>query len=271
MATLNKIANGLISFGAVGLLMGGSFVYLVQPGEVAIKFNRLRGGIGKETYREGLHFRIPFVHNIIKYDVRIRFMDIPSNTSTKDQQQIEINLRVLYRPVESEISNIHLNLGSSYQEKFVRPIALEAIKTVLAQYDADQLLKQREKISTEIKALTTLRTKEFHLVIEDIALTDLTFSQQYNKAIEEKQIAQQVAEREKFIVEKNEQLFKANLIEIEGRSEAARTISEAYKKYGDAYIKLKKLEAARKIAENMSHNPNATFLPRSNNFLFNLH
>ena len=63
---------------------------------------------------------------------------------------------------------------------------METIKTVLAQYDADQLLKQREKISAEIKALYTIRTKEFHLIIEDVSLTDLNFSAGYKKAIEEK-------------------------------------------------------------------------------------
>ena len=270
MVTLNKVANSLISIGSVGLLFGGAFIYVVQPGEVAIKFNRIYGGIKKDIYREGIHIRIPGMENIIKYSVRIKPVDISSITSTKDQQQINITLRVLYRPIETEIPNIHLNLGTNFQEKFVTPIALETIKTVLAQYDADQLLKQREKISAEIKALYTIRTKEFHLIIEDVSLTDLNFSAGYKKAIEEKQIAQQIAEREKFVVEKNEQIFRSNLIEIEGRSEAAKSISEAYRKYGDAYIKLRKLEAARKIAENLAMNPNVTFLPEKNNFLFNL-
>jgi len=270
MATLNKIASGLITLGTVGLFAGGAFVFIVKPGEVAIKFNRVKGGIKRDIYTEGLHFRIPGMEDIIKYDVRIKPCDISSNTSTKDQQQIEITLRVLFRPVEEEIPNIHLNLGSNYQEKFVRPIALEVIKTVLAQYDADQLLKQREKISTEIKALYITRIKEFHLIIEDVALTDLVFSPQFKKAIEDKQIAQQVAEKEKYIVEKNEQIFRSNLIEMEGRSEAAKAITEANRRYGDAYIRLKKLEAARRIAENLAMNPNVTFVPQKNNFLLNV-
>lgn len=270
MALLNKLANGLLSVGAAGLLFGNSFFFVVQPGEVAIKFNRIRGGVKKETYNEGIHFRVPLMENIIKYDVRIKPVDISSNTSTKDQQQIDITLRVLYKPVEADIANIHLNLGSNYQERFVRPIALEAIKTVLAQYDADQLLKQREKISSEIKALYTTRIKEYHLTIEDVSLTDLNFSPAYRKAIEDKQIAQQLAERERFVVEKNEQLFKANLIEIEARSTAMKLVNEAQKTYGDAYLRLKKLEAARKIAENLTHNPNIVFVPNGNNFLFQI-
>lgn len=270
MSSLNKIANRLLAVGTGALFFGGSFLFVVQPGEVAIKFNSIRGGIKKDIYEEGMHLRIPLVESIIKYDVRIQPVDITSSTSTKDQQKIDITLKVLFRPVSNEIPNIHLNLGSNFQDKFVKPIALEVIKTVLAQYDADQLLKQRDKISNEIKSLYTSKTKEFHLIIEEVALTDLTFSPQFKKSIEDKQIAQQVAEKEKYIVERNEQQFRANLIEIEGKSEAARLILEANKKYGDSYIKLKKLQAARRIAENLSMNPNVAFVPQRNNFLFQI-
>lgn len=268
MALLNRLANGLVGVGTLGLLFGNSFFFVVQPGEIAIKFNRIRGGVKKETYAEGIHFRVPLMENIIKYDVRIKPVDISSHTSTKDQQQIDITLRVLYKPVEADIANIHLNLGANYQERFVRPIALEVIKTVLAQYDADQLLKQREKISSEIKALYTTRIKEYHLTIEDVTLTDLNFSLSYKNAIEAKQISQQMAEKGKYVVEMNEQLFKANLIEIEARSQAMKLVNEAQKNYGDAYLRLKKLEAARKIAENLTHNPNIVFVPNGNSFLF---
>jgi prohibitin 1 len=270
MGKLDKIANNLIVLGGAGLLFGSSFMFIVNPGEAAIKFNSVRGGVKKDVYKEGLHFKLPLVDNIIRYDTRIKPVDITSITSTKDQQQIDITLRVLYRPIEDEIPNIHLNLGTQFQDKFVRPIALEVIKTVLAQYDTDQLLKQRDKISSEIKSLYTARTKEFHLVIEDVALTDLTFSAEFKKSIENKQIAQQNAEMARYVVEMKEQQFKANIIETEGKSEAARLILEAKMQYGDAYIKLKKLQAARRIAENLSMNPNVAFVPQKNNFLFQL-
>lgn len=266
---LNTIANNLITVGLLGAGVGSSFFFVVKPGEVKIKFNRFRG-LQKQVYKEGLHFRIPFVENMITYDIRIKPVDITSVTSTKDQQQIDISLRLLYRPIEDEVPNIHLSLQRDYQDKIIRPNALEVVKTVLAQYDADQLLKQREKISSEIKALYTTKIKEFHFIVDDVVLTDIIFSPQYKKSIEDKQIAQQRAEMERYVVEKNEQLFKANLIEIEGRSEAARLLSEANKKYGDAYIKLKKLEAARKIAERMALNPGVTFVPQKNNFLFSI-
>lgn len=269
MSSLNRLANGLISLGAAGLFFGGSFIFIVQPGEVKIKFNRFRG-MQQNVYKEGIHFRIPLVEQLETYDVRIKPVDIASVTSTKDQQQIDISLRVLYRPIEEQVPNIHLSLNRDYQDRFIKPIAMEVVKTVLAQYDADQLLKQREKISAEVKSLYTTRIKEFHFIVDDVVLTDLKFSPQYKKSVEEKQIAQQMAEREKYIVEKNEQLFKANLIELEAQSEGAKLLSEAQKTYGDAYIKFKKLEAARKIAENMANNQNVTFVPKTNNFLFGL-
>lgn len=269
MASLNKVANGLITAGVIGVGVGSAFFFIVQPGEVKIKFNRFRG-VQKQVYREGLHFRIPFVENMITYDVRIKPVDISSETITKDQQKIDISLRLLYRPIEDQVPNIHLTLNRDYQDKIIRPKVLEVVKTILAQYDADQLLKQRDKISGEMKALFTIKIKEYHFIVDEVVLAEIKFSPHFKKSIEDKQIAHQLAERERYVVEKNEQLFKANLIEIEGRSEAARLLSEAYRKYGDAYLKLKKLEACRKIGENMAMNPQVTFVPKSNNFLFNL-
>lgn len=270
MVSINKIANRLIIGGSILSVGMGSFLYVIRPGEAAIKFNQLHGGIKKEVYSEGLHWKIPWVENVIKYNVRLNCVDIPSNTSTKDQQQIRIGLRVLYKPVEEEIANIHLTWGPNYKEKVLTPVAMEVIKMVLAQYDADQLLKQREKISSQIRSLYINKIKEYNLVIQDVALADIDFSEKYKKSIEDKQIAQQMAEREKYIVEKKEHLMKADLLEVEGRSEAAKLISEAYRKHGDAYIKLKKLEASRKIAENLTSNPNVAFVPQTSNFLLNM-
>jgi prohibitin 1 len=269
MASLNKIANGLMTAGVLGLGMGSAFFFVVQPGEAKIKFNRFRG-IQKQVYLEGIHFRIPFLEHMITYDVRIKPVDINSETITKDQQKIDISLRLLYRPIEEQVPNIHLSLNRDYQDKIIRPKILEVVKTILAQYDADQLLKQRDKISGEMKTLFSMKIKEYHFIVDEVVLAEIKFSPNFKKSIEDKQIAHQLAERERYVVEKNEQLFKANLIEIEGRAEAARLLSEAYRTYGDAYLKLKKLEAARKIAENMSMNPGVTFIPKSNNFLFNI-
>jgi prohibitin 1 len=89
----------------------------------------------------------------------------------------------------------------------------------------------------------------------------MTFGKEFTKAVEQKQIAQQDAERARFIVEKAEQERQANVIRAEGEAESADTISKAVAKAGDGLIMIRRIEASREIAQTLSQNPNVTYLP----------
>jgi prohibitin 1 len=89
----------------------------------------------------------------------------------------------------------------------------------------------------------------------------MTFGKEFTKAVEEKQIAQQEAERARFIVEKAEQERQANVIRAEGEAEAADTISKAVAKSGDGLIMIRRIETQKEIAQMMANNPNVTYLP----------
>jgi len=89
----------------------------------------------------------------------------------------------------------------------------------------------------------------------------MTFGHEFTKAVEQKQIAQQDAERARFIVEKAEQERQANVIRAEGEAESADTISKAIAKAGDGLIQIRKIEASREIAQTLASNPNVAYLP----------
>ena len=89
----------------------------------------------------------------------------------------------------------------------------------------------------------------------------MTFGKEFTRAVEEKQIAQQEAERARFIVEKAEQERQANVIRAEGEAEAADTISKAVAKSGDGLIMIRRIETQKDIAQMMANNPNVTYLP----------
>jgi prohibitin 1 len=89
----------------------------------------------------------------------------------------------------------------------------------------------------------------------------MTFGKEFTRAVEQKQIAQQDAERARFIVEKAEQERQANVIRAEGEAESADTISKAVAKAGDGLIMIRRIEASREIAQTLSQNPNVTYLP----------
>src|SRR5690554_5485869 len=108
------------------------------------------------------------------------------------------------------------------------------------------------------------RAREFNIALEDVSITHMTFGREFTRAVEQKQIAQQDAERARFIVEKAEQERQANVIHAEGEAESAETISRAVDKAGDGLIQIRRIEAAMQIAQTLGSNPNVTYLPGGN-------
>lgn len=131
----------------------------------------------------------------------------------------------------------------------------------MAQFDAAELITQREQVSNRIRYELLKRAKEFNIALEDVSITHMTFGREFTRAVEQKQIAQQDAERARFIVERAEQERQANVIRAEGEAESAITISRAVDSVGDGLIQIRRIEAAKEIAHVLATNPNVTYLP----------
>lgn len=153
------------------------------------------------------------------------------------------------------------NLGQDYDERVLPSIGNEVLKAIVAQFDAAELITQREAVSNRIRSDLLKRAAEFNIALEDVSITHMTFGREFTKAVEEKQIAQQEAERARFIVEKAEQERQASVIRAEGESESADLISKAVAKSGDGLIMIRRLETQKDVAQLLSHNPNVTYLP----------
>merc|ERR1712039_913706 len=144
------------------------------------------------------------------------------------------------------------------------------MKATIAQYNAEQLLTEREHVSREIRDAIVARANQFNILIEDVAITHMTYGKEFAKAIEEKQVAEQDAERQKFIVAKAEQERQATVIRSEGDAEAAKMISEALKEFGGGLIEVRRIDAAKDIADNLSKSPNVMYLPDGQSMLLNV-
>jgi len=118
--------------------------------------------------------------------------------------------------------------------------------------------------SLQIRAALLKRADDFGIVLEDVALTHLSFSPEYAKAIEFKQVSQQEAERSKYVVLKAEQERRAAIIRAEGEAESARLISQATKATGPALIEMRRIEAAKEIATTLSKGRNIMYVPGGN-------
>lgn len=143
-------------------------------------------------------------------------------------------------------------------------IGNEVLKSIVAQFDAAELITQREAVSNRIRTDLMKRAGEFNIALEDVSITHMTFGKEFTKAVEQKQIAQQDAERARFIVERAEQERQANVIRAEGEADSAEVISRAIAKAGDGLLQIRKIEASRDIAQTLASNPNVAYLPGGN-------
>jgi len=264
------LANILRSGSVIGI--GGAALFAIQQtclvdvdaGTRAVIFDKLRG-VQETVVGEGTHFLIPMLQVPIIMDVRSRPRSIHSVTGTKDLQMVNISLRVLSRPQEDKLPHIYNTLGADFDDRILPSIGNEVLKSVVAQYNAEELLSKRAAVSEAIRAALIERAAKFNLLLDDVAITHLTFGAEFAKAIENKQVAQQEAETQAYVVMKSDQERKAAVIRAEGEAEAAELISKAMVSAGNGLIEVRRIDTAKEVAKILSRGRNITFLPTSSN------
>ena len=194
-------------------------------------------------------------------EVRTRPKELPSITGTKDLQTVQIKLRVLWRPEVDKLPEIYRKFQDQLEDRVLPSIGNEVLKSVVAQYNASELLSKRAEVSARIRVELQKRAKSFNIIFDDVAITHLNFGVEYMRAIESKQVAQQEAEKQLYVVEKAEQYRQATVIRAEGEAESAALITNAVSQYGEGIIEMKRIDAAKDIAKTLSRSGKVTYLP----------
>ncbi|XP_045132629.1 prohibitin-like [Portunus trituberculatus] len=270
-----QLANLFTRVGQIGFgvaVVGGvvnSALYNVDAGHRAVIFDRFVG-VKQVVVGEGTHFFIPWVQKPIMFDIKTRPRNVPVVTGSKDLQTVNITLRVLFRPIGDQLPRIYTTLGIDYEDRVLPSITNEVLKAVVARYDAGELITQREKVSRNVSEQLTERSAQFGIILDDISITHLTFGKEFTQAVELKQVAQQEAERAKFLVDKAEQEKKAAIISADGDASAATLLAKAFGEAGEGLVELRRIEASEDIAYKLAKNRNVVYLPNNQSTLLSL-
>lgn len=144
-------------------------IYKVEPGYLAIKFD-VFSGVLEKVNKEGYHLLIPFIQRPIIYDCRMKNNVFVSVCGTKDLQIVSLKTRLISRPDSDNLPKLYRLLGMKFEERVLFSIVYEISGAVLSQYNASQLINQRDTISYLIKQRLQEKAKEFYIELDDVAL-----------------------------------------------------------------------------------------------------
>lgn len=160
---------------------------------------------GKVTGRElneGLSFIAPFgINNVTIYDIKVQKEVVASTAASQDLQDVSSEIVLNYQIERGSVSKIHQTIGALYVDKIVTPAINEVFKAASAKYTASELITERSKLKAEAYTTLSSRLKPYGVRVSELSIVDFKFSSNFSKAIEEKQVAQQNAERAKFNLE----------------------------------------------------------------------
>lgn len=161
----------------------------IKSGEVGLRVRF--GKIVDSSLKEGFNFKIPYIEKIVKVNIKVQKVEIETESSSKDLQTITTKLAVNYKVEGEKAFSLYKQVGNSYEETILIPAIQESIKAVMSEYTAEQTITKRNEVSD--KCLDEIQDKmsKYGIHIAEFNIIDLDFSQAYNQAIEEKQVAEQ--------------------------------------------------------------------------------
>lgn len=183
------------------------------------------------VFGEGLHFRLPFVTNVVIIDIKTQRMVSSSSAASRDLQIVTTQVVLNYRADPEKVGELVTTIGVNYESIIIDPAIQESVKAATAQFTAENLITQRPLVSESIREVLLERLAPRGIIVEDVSITEFNFSDEFSRAIEAKQVAEQDAlraERElrRAQIEAQQQVARAQA-EAEANLEVARAEAEA--------------------------------------------
>lgn len=213
----------------------GSSIVLIPAGYrgVLLQFSAVKG-----VLTEGIHLVMPGVNTVELLEVRTQKEQAEASAASRDLQTVQCTVALNYHVEPTGVGHLYQTVGSEYRFRVIDPAVHESLKVVTARYTAEDLIRLRDKVKSEVHTELVNRLRDYHVVVEPngVSLTNFTFSQEFNSAIEQKQVAQQMAEKQKYILDQAKLEATTAITRARGLAESAKINAEALQTQGGKLV-----------------------------------
>ncbi len=216
----NFLMSGGIILGALILILLFASLRIVNPGERGVEVTL--GVVSEDILAEGIHLRMPFIQRIVNVDVKTQKVEYSSNSASRDLQSVTTVVAINFFPDPEDVNNLYREIGLNYETKIIKPAIEEAVKASTAQFTAEELITKRREVKDTITEILNSRLSETYIVVDEVSIVDFSFSPEFDKAIEEKQTAEQQALREKWELERVKIQAQQKIEQAKAEAEALR-------------------------------------------------
>ncbi len=211
---VNYIRIGVIGL-IVLLLVFGSFI-IVGAGHVGVV---TRFGAVNRVVDPGIILKIPLVESVNQMETRTQKEQVDAAAASKDLQEVKSTIALNYHLDGEKAVVVYQNIGIEYVDRVIAPAMQEAFKATAAQFTAEELIGKREAVKQAAYARLKERLARYNIIVDDFNIVNFDFSQDFNSAIEQKQVAQQNLERAK--IEANTAIAQA-----QGQANAQKVLKD---------------------------------------------
>jgi regulator of protease activity HflC (stomatin/prohibitin superfamily) len=264
------LVGGVIA-AALILISFSSFV-IINPGQAGVI--SILGKARDGALLEGIHIKPPLVSIVDVYDLTVQKFEVPAQSSTKDLQNLTASFAINFRLDPTQVVEIRRKQGTleNIVSKIIAPQTQESFKVAAARRTVEEAITKRDELKQDFDLALSERLEKYGILVLDTSVVDLTFSPEFARAVEEKQIAEQRAQRAVYVAREAEQQAQADVNRAKGKAEAQRLLAETLKAQGGQLVLQK--EAIEAWREGGAQMPNVLVTGGGSNgsvpFLFNL-
>ena len=255
----NLVAIGIAVLLGVVFIFSGSFIQIIPAGQVGVVFN-LFGGVEKRILKEGVNVLIPIIETATIYDGRkisYNFTDGYDRENvgqsikcqTNDGQNVSIDVTVIAHLDRNNTWRLHESIGKDYADRLIVPQTRSIFRNVIAKYPIDTVYTtSRSGLAQDAQRVLKESFKKSGVILDELLIRGVEFSQAFAEAVERKQIALQESQRQNWIKKTAEREKERKIIEGEGDARALSVRGQA--------LQLDPRIAELEFLEQLEHNGN---------------